>query len=59
MSKNPNHLQIYKDYALELFEKELDELGIDIVFRIFSYILLKSKPNLIDSYFVERERIVK
>ena len=28
---NRNHLDKFKDYALQLFEKELDDMGINIV----------------------------
>jgi hypothetical protein len=45
VSKNPNHLQIYKDYVLELFEKELDELGIDIVYLLNFLTVLIEKKN--------------
>ena len=31
VQSNRNHLDKFKDYAIQLFEKELDEMGIDIV----------------------------
>jgi hypothetical protein len=31
VQNNRNHLVKFKDYAVQLFEKELDEMGIDIV----------------------------
>ena len=31
VQNNRNHLDKFKDYAVQLFEKELDDMGIDIV----------------------------
>lgn len=31
VQNNPNHLNKYREYAMQLFEKELDEMGIDMV----------------------------
>ncbi len=42
---NRNHLDKFKDYAVQLFERELDEMGIDIViylvyfFKFVTFIL--------------------
>jgi hypothetical protein len=37
---NRNHLDKFKDYAVQLFERELDEMGIDIVIYLVLFIFL-------------------